>query len=234
MAKTAKNAQEKLTLSVEVRTEFGKKSRQLRKKGFIPANVYGPGFESKSIKIEQLTFHNIYKQAHETGLVYVEFDKESIPTLITNLQKHPITGSVLHVDFRKVNMKQKIETAVPVVFIGESDAVKTYNGVLITQADHLYVDALPANIPQQIEIDISKLTEIGSSISIADLPKGEGYDFTEEPEKVIVSVTAHKEESTTPETDSDLPEVEGGADAEGATSEGEASSTEGGSEEKSE
>lgn len=232
MAKSAKTAQEKITLSVEVRTEFGKKSRQLRKKGFVPANVYGPGFESKSIKVDQLTFQALYKKVQETGLVYVEFDQESIPTLITNVQRHPLTNSVLHVDFRKVNMRQKIETAVPVVFVGESEAVKTYNGILITQAEHLYVESLPANIPSQIEVDISKLTEIGSSISIADLPKGEGYEFTEEPEKVIVSVTAHKEESTTPETDSELPEVEGGADAE--ATEGDAAPAEGGSEEKSE
>lgn len=230
MAASKKAAKEKIILEAQSRDQLGKIVKQLRKQGMLPANIYGNNFESKAITLSQLNFMNAYKVVRETGVLYINVDKESIPTLVSDIQIHPVTDQILHVDFRKINMKEKIETTVPVVFIGESDAVKTYNGVLITQADHLYVEALPANLPSQIEIDLSALTEIGSSISIADLPPSDEYVFTEEPEKVIVSVTAHKEESTEVQTDSEAPEITTAVES----TEGTDASAEGGSEEKSE
>lgn len=219
---TKKTEAEKIILEAKPRTELGKKVKILRRDGFIPSNIFGKDFDSKSITVVARDFTTAYKQAHETGIIYVKLEGDSIPTLVTALQRDPIKHSILHVDFRKVNLKQKIETQVPVLFVGESEAVNVHNGELITQLDSILIEALPADIPANIEIDISVLKEVGSDIKVSDIPKSEGYEIKEEPERVIVSVTAHKEESVTPETTAAETEVIGEtAEGEEAPAEGE-------------
>lgn len=207
MAKSKKSEHPQITLTAESRTVLGKKVKQLRKQGMLPGNVYGPEFTSLSVTVNLKDFVAAYRVAHETGIVYVNVGKESYPTLVGHIQRHPVSDDLLHVDFRKIDLKQKIETPVPVVAEGESVAVTQHGGVLITQNDHLTVEALPADLPSEIVVDISKLTEVGQEITVADLPKASTYTIVDAPETVIFSVTAHKEESVTPETTTVAPEV---------------------------
>lgn len=203
--KTGKN--EKITLTAESRKLFGKKLKKLRETGDIPANIYGTGFKSLAITVGFKTFTHVYKKAKETGVVYLTVGKDELPVLIKHLQKHPVENKILHVDFRKIDLSQKIETEVPIKIVGESEAVSQKGGILLTQNDHLLLEALPADIPQEIEIDISSIKEIGQDIKVSDLTKNSSYIIKDEPEKVIVSVTAHKEESLVPETTAEAPEV---------------------------
>jgi len=152
-------------------------------------------------------FSKIFKIAKETGVVYLELSKEEIPVLIQNLQTHPINDQLLHVDFRKVDLTKKIETAVPVKTVGVSEAVAQKGGVLLTQADELKIEAQPEKIPHQIEIDLSVLKEINQEIKVADLPQNPDYKIIDPADKVIVSVVAHKEETVVPETTSTPPEI---------------------------
>lgn len=191
---------EKIVLNAQVRKTFGKKLKSLRKEGKIPANIYGPDFKSLAITVDLKEFIKTYKTAKETGIVYVKVEKEEIPALIKNIQKHPVNHSILHVDFRKVDLKQQLETEVPLKIIGQSPAVLEKNGVLLTQTNSVLISALPENIPSEITIDISNLKEIGQEIKIADLPANKNYQILTPKDKVIVSVIAHKEESTQPET----------------------------------
>jgi large subunit ribosomal protein L25 len=207
MAKTKKTTKEKIELVAEPRDVFGKKLRNFRYKGLIPANIFGADFQSKAITITLANFTAAHKVAHETGVVYVKLGDEEIPTLIRTVQHHPVDNHILHVDFRKINLKQKIETTVPVEIVGESIAVNQLGGVLLTQTDHVTVEALPQNIPSTIQVDISKLTEVGTDIKVSDLPKSAEYEIKEDPEKVIISITEHKEESVTPETEAAQPEI---------------------------
>lgn len=203
---------DKITLDVQKREITGKRVKQMRKGGLIPANVFGPGFISASISVEGKAFLHTFKQARETGIVYITLDGKTIPTLIRNIQRDPLTQNILHVDFRKIDLKQKIETSVPIQITGESPAVTQLGGVLLTQHDHLTVEALPTDIPQHIEIDISRITELGQDIKVSDLVKSSAYETKEAPETIIVSVIAHKEESVTPETTAAAPEVITGAE----------------------
>lgn len=198
---------EKLTLSAVSRTIFGKKLNQIRKSGLIPGNIFGPNFKSQAVSVNIRDFLKIYKIAKETAIVYLGLDKDEIPVLIKQIQKHPVKDHILHVDFRKIDLKQKIETAVPIKVIGVSEAVSQKGGVLLTQTENLMIEALPQDLPPNIEIDISKLKEIGQEIKVADLVKSEKYTVKDPVEKVIVSVVAHKEESITPETTAAAPEV---------------------------
>jgi large subunit ribosomal protein L25 len=198
---------EKIILKAEPRQIFGKKLNSLRKKGLIPANIYGQNFKSQAVTINFKDFIKVYKQAKETKVVYLELKEEKIPVLIKNIQRHPVNDLILHVDFRKIDLKQKIETEVPVVIIGESPAVVEKKGVLLTQLSTLMVSALPEEIPSEIKVDISNLKEIGQEIKVADLAKSSTYEIKTPFEKVIVSIIAHKEESVTPETTAPTVEV---------------------------
>ncbi|MEK7070915.1 MAG: 50S ribosomal protein L25 [Patescibacteria group bacterium] len=204
--KTVKSDQ-KLHLIAEKRTTFGKQLRKLRHGGKIPSNIFGPDFKSLSISIEGKEFNKIHKAAGETGVVYVDVEKQEIPVLIRQVQHHPINNHVIHVDFRKIDLLKKLETTVPIRIVNEAPAVHEKNGVLLTQTDHVIVEALPDDIPHDIEVDVSKLTEIGAEIKIKDLTQSPKYVFKDDPEKILILVTAHKEESVTPETTQEAPEV---------------------------
>ena len=127
-------------------------------------------------------------------------DKKEIPVMVKHIQRHPLDSSVLHVDFRKVDLTKKVVAEVPVRVIGISEAVAQKGGVLLHQSSHLSVEALPQDIPNAIEVDISVLKELGQDIKVLNLPKREKYVVITDPGKVIVSVTAHKEESVIAET----------------------------------
>jgi len=198
---------DKLILSTTARTVFGKKLNKIRKEGFIPANIYGPEFKSQAISVNFKDFLKSYRLAKETAVIYLNLDKNEIPVLIKHVQRHPVGDQILHIDFRKIDLKQKIKAAVPVKVIGTSEAVNQKGGVLLTQAATLTVEALPQDLPQNIEVDITKLKEIGQEFKVEDLIKSEKYSIQEPVGKVIVSIVAHKEESITPETTVAAPEV---------------------------
>ncbi|OGK14503.1 hypothetical protein A3C98_05640 [Candidatus Roizmanbacteria bacterium RIFCSPHIGHO2_02_FULL_37_15] len=198
--KTQQNGQDKLSLNVTPRTTFGKKLKKVRKEGLIPANIYGRDFKSQAVSVSFKEFIKIYKEAKETGVVYVKVNGQELPSLIKNVQRHPVNDQILHTDFRKIDLKQKIQTDVPVNVIGQSEAVTQKGGVLLTQTVTLLVEALPTNIPKQIEVDITSLKEIGQEIKVSDLSKSNKYEFKDPSDKIIVSVVEHKEEEVLPQT----------------------------------
>jgi len=225
MATAKKTSGAKLELAVTKRTAFGKQLKRLRREGVLPANIYGTGFTSVSVSVPHADFIKTYKVAKATGIVYLKLESDEIPSLIAQLQRHPIDSSILHVDFRKIDLKKKIVTEVPVKVVGVSEAVAQKGGVLLTLANTLMVEALPQDIPQAIEVDIAKLTEIGQEIKVSDLAVSDAYVVTTDAAHVIVSVTAHKEESivaetaaaAAPEVLTAKPEGEEGTPAEGKT-----------------
>ena len=207
MAAQSKHTAVKLHLDAEARTLFGKKLKKFRHQGKVPANVFGPKFKSQSVTVELKDFSKTYRVAEETGIIYLKVGKEEIPVLVRDVQRHTVNNKLRHVDFRKVDLTQKIETEVPVKVVGESEAVTQKSGVLLTLSNIVRVEALPAEIPHEVEVDIAALKEIGNEIKVSDLPKSDKYTVKEEADKVLVSVIAHKEESLVAETAVAEPEV---------------------------
>lgn len=199
---------EKATLTVELRSVFGKKLKKLRHQDLIPGNVFGQDIESIPFQVTTKDLYAAYKAVRETGVLYLTVDSKEIPVMIKHIQRHPVSGKLLHVDMRKVNLKQKIEAQVPVVTVNESPAVKQ-GGVLLTHADQLTVEALPADMPNQIEIDLEQFTEVGQEIRVKDIKTPATYTITTDPETAVLAVIEHKEESVEPETTSESPEVAG-------------------------
>lgn len=189
-----------MQLACELRTTFGKKNRALRKSHFIPGVIYGEGQEPIAVTLPYKTFLETFRKAGETTIVECQVGDKTIPTLITDVSVHSVKETILHVDFRRVNLKKKVETSVPVVIMGDSPAVKA-GGVLLQQMQEVTVEALPQNIPHEISINIALITEVGQEVKISDLPKSDVYEITDDATRVIVSVVAHREESVEAQTD---------------------------------
>ncbi|MEI6326880.1 MAG: 50S ribosomal protein L25 [Candidatus Roizmanbacteria bacterium] len=187
---------QKHTLACTPRTTLGKQNRSLRKSGNIPAAIFGEGKPTAPVTLSAIEFGKVFAQTGETTVIYCVIDGTEVPTLVADLAINPVLETVDHVDFRRVNLKKKISAQVPVRVSGESLAVKMLSGVLLQQVQEIEVEALPQNIPQEITVDISGITEIGQEIKVSNLAVSTNYTILEDASRVLVSVVAHKEEST--------------------------------------
>ena len=180
---------EKIKLEAEIRKIVGKKVKKLRSEGIIPANLFGKDIKSTSLQVTGDKFRKIFRKAGETSVVEIAFDKKIEPALIHKVQKDPVTDKIIHIDFHKVNLKEKITAHVPLVLIGESPAEKNGTGLILQTINELEIESLPGDIPHQIEVDISKLGEIGETVHIKDLKiDREKVEVKNESEDVVVTV----------------------------------------------
>lgn len=157
-------------LQADLRTVTGRKVKSLRRSGIIPANIFGKKTPSTSIQLAVKPLLETLKKAGETSLINLTLagEKKARPVLVAGYAQNPTTGELLHVDFHEVDLNQKTTAMVQLVVVGESDAVKAGN-VLVLQKNEIEVEALPADLPEHIEVDISTLTEVGSTIHAKDL-----------------------------------------------------------------
>lgn len=173
-------------LKGEVRTITGKKVKKLRNEGLLPATVYGQEMTPMSIQVIDKDMEAIFNHVGESGLVELTVGTEKMPILFRNPQYHPFSGSLIHIDCYKVNLKEKIETVVPLEFFGESLSVKAGN-VLVEVTMEVEVEALPTDLPEKIEVDLSKLETLESVITIADLDVDRTkIEIKNDPEQVVV------------------------------------------------
>ena len=187
-----------LSLSADKRTVIGRKVKSLRREGVLPANVFGKKVTSQSVQVDLSEFNKLYQEAGETNVIELKIkgDKDTRPVLVSNLQVSPITDLPLHVDFHQVDLKEKVTATVPVETVGEAPAVKEKDGVMFLSHNELEVEALPMDLPNKIEVDISGLTEIGDSILVKDLNLDRSKVTLElEDDETIVTVQAQKEEA---------------------------------------
>ena len=156
-------------LKVQKREIFGRKVKSLRRGGFLPANVYGKKIASLAIQLQVKDFLAIYEKAGETGVVDLTINGGVSPVLISNVQLHPVTDLPIHVDFRAVDLKEKIQAAVPVELVGEAPAEKTGVGILVQQLNEIEVEALPTDLPEKLIADVSKLENVDQTVLVKDL-----------------------------------------------------------------
>ncbi len=159
----------KSSLNAQKRTLIGRKVKQLRKRGQLPASVYGKKVASISITVGIEDFERVFSEAGETGLVELQINNQTHPVLIKNIQLHPVNGKPLHIDFYQVDLKEKVKARVPLKIISAAPAVEQKIGVLLQLLDELEVEALPTNLPEHIEVDISRLEKIDDVIKVGDL-----------------------------------------------------------------
>lgn len=213
------------TLKAEKREVLGKKVKQLRREGFLPANIYGKDMDSLAIQVKTADFIAIYKEVGATGVVSVEIGDKKYPSMMKGLQMNFQLHLPLHIDFHKVNLKEKVKATIAVVLTGEAPAVNDKLGMLIQPISEIEVEALPDNLPDNVELSIESLTKLGSSVTVADIKVPEDVAILTEGTQVVAKIAEIIEE---PEPE---PEAEGGAEGE-STEEG--SETKGEGEAKSE
>lgn len=187
-----------MELLVKNRIILGKKVKTLRREGLIPAELYGHGTENKHLSITEKEFSKIYKEAGEYTIVNaVTEENEKIPVLISDVTYDHLRGQILSIDLRQIRMDEKIQTKVPIEFIGEAPAVK--NGfVVVTVLNELEIEALPDKIPHRIEVDLSSLEEIGQSIRISNLKILKDVKVLVPEDMVIVTVSERAKEEAAP------------------------------------
>lgn len=176
------------TLKAEKRTVTGKKVRHLRKDGVLPANMFGKAIKSQSLQLPLKEFERVFEKVHETGLVDLEVGGEIHPILIQNVQIHPITHDAIHADFFKVNLKEKVKASIPLVPIGEAKAVIDKIGALLQPLSEVEVEALPADLPEHLEINVENLAQVGDNLTISDIKVPSGVEILAEPNEMIFRI----------------------------------------------
>lgn len=184
-----------IQLSAQTRSLVGRAVRQLRAQDVIPAVMYGHGTETVSLSIPRKTLQQAYEQAGESTLVDLQIDSATpVKVIIHDVQRNGITGRIAHVDFYKVNMKEKITAEVPLVFVGEAAAVKTLGGVLIKNLIKVDVESLPADLPHELTVDISKLATFEDKITVADIQLPAGVTIQAEATEAVALVEPPRSE----------------------------------------
>lgn len=169
--------------------------KENRKKGLIPAVLYGQKAESQNLWVDRKSFAKVFAEAGENTIVELDIEggkKETV--LIYDFQEDVLTDEFLHIDFYRVDMAKKIEAEVPINFIGEAPAVKALGGVLVGNMDHITVKCFPGDIPHSFDIDVSKLATFEDHITVADLVVSDKVEIELSPETVIALVTPPRSE----------------------------------------
>lgn len=226
-----------LELTLDPREALGKANKRLRREGLVPGVVYGKGQDSVPVQVEAKTFETLYRSAGRTSVVKFRVPGANRATsgFIKDVQRNPLTGRAIHVDYLLVNLKQEMEVEVPLVFTGEAPAVEETGGTLLHQQSSIRVKALPNDIPHEVEVNVSVLVSLDVAIHVRDLSLNRDLvTVLTDPDAVVATVVPPRievEEEPIPaegeELEGELAEgAEGEAAAEGA--EGEGAPTEGG------
>ncbi len=178
---------EQIPLKAEIRTITGRKVKKLRQEGLIPAHVFGHKVETIHVQVKKPEFADVFEKAGETGIIDLKIDSKSHPVMVRGMQVHPVTDEVLHIDFYQVNLSEKVTVNVPIEITGESPAVEKKIGLLLTPVSEIEIEALPADIPESIEVDITNLLNIGDEIKVADLKVDRSKVEVATPEDLIVA-----------------------------------------------
>jgi large subunit ribosomal protein L25 len=181
-------------LTYTPRSLIGSEVRKLRKEALLPAVIYGNKLKNQSITIDYKVFARLYKLVGSTTVVDLVLDgsKDKISCLIYDLDIDPVKGHYRHADFLAVDLKKKIESEVPLEFVGEVS--KEAEGVLVKNISEIEIEALPENIPHFIEVDLSSLKAIGDVIKVSDLPQTDKYEIISEGDVIVASLVGQEEE----------------------------------------
>tara|TARA_B110000014_G_scaffold143039_1_gene99289 strand:- start:387 stop:1079 length:693 start_codon:yes stop_codon:yes gene_type:complete len=201
-------------LSIENRKVVGKKATKgLRKSGKVPSVLYFKGEDPMSLSVEKKAFYKAIKS--DQRIYEMEINSESQYVMIKEIQYHPVTDEVIHVDFMRVRRSEKMTISVPIILVGKSIGV-TEGGILSQSLNQIEISCFPTNVPDQVEVNVEHL-EINSSVSVADVSiDDEDIEILSAHDISIASVNAPKEEEEPVLSDEGLEDAEDAEDVEDA------------------
>ncbi|HAE92286.1 50S ribosomal protein L25 [Tissierella praeacuta] len=157
-----------IKMQIQKRTDSGKNPvKKMRKNNVIPAVVYSRGGETVSVSVDSSEFLRVYKSAGSSSLLGLELEGEKIPAIIKEIQRDPVKNQILHVDFQKLNMDEKVKMTVPIVLLNR-DNIKLQPSILTQILDQIEIECLPSNIPNGAEVDVADM-DFTTPIMVKDL-----------------------------------------------------------------
>jgi large subunit ribosomal protein L25 len=222
-----------LELTLDPREAHGKANKRLRRDGVVPGIVFGKGEESTPVQVDAKVFETLYRQAGRTSVVNMHLPGKSGTTsgIIKSVQRNPLSGNAIHVDFFLVNLTQEMEIDVPLVFTGEAPAVEETGGTLLHNLSSVHVKALPNDIPHEIVVDVSVLHSLDVAIHVRDLNFNRDlvHVLTDGDTLVSTVVPPRIEEEPEPVlTEEELEAIAAAEGEDGEAAEGESAPAEGG------
>lgn len=215
----------RINLKSRMREGSGKKSaHDIRSKGEVPGILYGHKEEPISLSIPE---HDIWTILHHATSEHLILrldvdgtDEKDILTLVRDVQHHPVTGDILHIDFQRISMHEKIKVGVPVQLVGIARGVKEFGGILDHGVREVMVKCMPEEIPESLPIDVSDM-EIGNSIHLSDImAQYTMLDFLDDANVTLAHVSPPKKLEVFEEEAAEEGEEAEGEEAEGAATEG--------------
>lgn len=197
-----------INIKAEKREKVGKKADSLKKAGLIPAVFYGHKKESTPIQVNKVDFLKMWRNAGESTVIKLSLPEGEVEALIKEVDFEPLTGEPRHADFYVFEKGHKIEVEIPLEFVGVSPAVKDLGGTLMKVLHELKIKADPSNLPHEIEVDISSITELDGQILAKEIKLPTGVELIENPEEVVATVAAPKEEKEEESAPADLSSIE--------------------------
>lgn len=162
----------------------------LRKNGFIPAVLYGKGIANKSLQIKDIDLEKAYQKAGESLLIDLIIDQgKAVKALIKELQRDTVTDKIIHADFYQVNMEDKINTEIDLIFTGVAPAVKELNGILVKNTTKIEVRSLPGDLVKEITVDISPLKTFDDLLFVKDIKMPPKIELVTDANVVVAQVT---------------------------------------------
>lgn len=211
---------EKITLAANARELTGRKTDALRVENLVPAVMYGFETEPVNIQLNRGDFGRAYQSAGSSSVIELDIEGTVHPVLVQEIQYDALTDYETHVDFRRVNMDEKVETTISIVLEGISPAVKDSNGVLVQNIEEVEVSALPTALVREFVLDISKLATFDDVLRVSDIEVPEGIEILTDIERTVAIVQE-------PRIIQEPVEAEEGAEGEGVEAEGEEKAEEG-------
>lgn len=196
----------------KISAKLRKEKNDFDREEYIPAVLYGVKRDNMHLAINKKEFDNLYKEAGESTLISIDIDGEKTKpaALIYDIQKDPLSGSIIHADFYEPNLDEEVEAEIPVIFKGESPAVKELEGTLVKNVNTINVKALPQNLPHEVEVDIAELKTFDDAIYIKDLKVPSDVEIVQDPEWVVAMISRPEnveEELEKPIEEGEEPEV---------------------------
>ncbi len=177
-------------IEAQPRDSKAKNSDELRKSGFLPAVLYGKGITNQNLSISYSQFLKVYRQAGESSLIDVTIGSTgSVKTLVQDVAMDSRTDKIIHVDFYQVNMAEKLNATIPLLFTGEAKAVKELAGILVKSLSEIEVRCLPSDLVHEITVDLSPLATFEDTICVKDIVLPKGIEVLEQPDVIIATVT---------------------------------------------
>ncbi len=189
-----------ISLELQKREVSGNKNKALRRSGVTPAHLFGHGVKSQPLQGATAELEGVIRHAGRSKLIGLKIgeEKRARNVLVREVQRHPGTGLLLHVDFFQVRSKERMTVEVPVHIVGDAPVLQSKANTLVVDIAHLNIECLPSRLPSRIDIDVSGLKESDDVVRVRDVKTAEGIVVLNDPELAVVKVEVERRAAAAP------------------------------------